>query len=186
MSLAENIAIQTYYKTPLSKKGILNYQKINEFAREKIEEFDVRTVNELVPAKALSGGNQQKAIIAREVDRDPDLLIVAQPTRGLDVGAIEFIHKRLIEQRNRGKAVLVVSFELEEILNVSDRIAVMYDGGISGVVLPKQTNKRELGLLMAGQTLDEVKFDRAQKQYNTNIVEEQLEEEGHAKSNEED
>ncbi len=99
MTLAENIALQNYYQKPYSRNGLLNYSLINEHARELIEEYDVRTTNELVPAKALSGGNQQKAIIAREIDRDPDLLIVANPTRGLDVGAIEFIHKRLIEQR---------------------------------------------------------------------------------------
>ena len=122
-----------------------------------IEEFDVRTPNELVPASALSGGNQQKAIIAREIDRDPDLLIVAQPTRGLDVGAIEYIHKRLIEQRDHGKGVLCVSFELDEILNVSDRIAVMFDGQIVGIVDPKETSEQELGLLMAGMTLEEAR-----------------------------
>ncbi len=154
MTLAENIALQTYYKEPLSQKGILNYLKINEYARKLMEEFDVRGANELVPAKGFSGGNQQKAIIAREIDRDPDLLIVSQPTRGLDVGAIEYIHKRLIEERDRGKAVLVVSFELDEILNLSDRIAVIHDGKIQGVVLPDQTNKQELGILMAGGVLE--------------------------------
>lgn len=154
MTLAENIALQTYYKEPLSQKGILNYPKINEYARKLMEEFDVRGANELVPAKGFSGGNQQKAIIAREIDRDPDLLIVSQPTRGLDVGAIEYIHKRLIEERDRGKAVLVVSFELDEILNLSDRIAVIHDGKIQGVVLPDQTNKQELGILMAGGVLE--------------------------------
>lgn len=157
MTLSENIALQTYYKEPLSKNGLLNYPLINSHARELIEEFDVRTPNELVPASALSGGNQQKAIIAREIDRDPDLLIVAQPTRGLDVGAIEYIHKRLIEQRDHGKGVLCVSFELDEILNVSDRIAVMFDGQIVGIVDPKETSEQELGLLMAGMTLEEAR-----------------------------
>ena len=109
----------------------------------------------MVPAKALSGGNQQKAIIAREIDRDPDLLIVSQPTRGLDVGAIEYIHKRLIQERDNGKAVLVVSFELDEILNVSDRIAVIHDGKIQGIVTPETTNKQELGILMAGGQVKE-------------------------------
>lgn len=157
MSLAENIALQTYYQAPLSKNGILNYNQINSYARQLIDEYDVRTTNELVPAKALSGGNQQKAIIAREVDRDPELLIVAQPTRGLDVGAIEYIHKRLIEQRDRQKAVLVISFELEEILNVSDRIAVIHAGKIVGIVDPKVTTENELGLLMAGYSLEEAR-----------------------------
>lgn len=159
MSLSENIALQTYYQEPFSKNGILDYGHMNDHARELIQEFDVRTVNELVPARALSGGNQQKAIIAREVSRDPELLIVANPTRGLDVGAIEFIHKRLIEQRDKYKAVLLISFELEEILNVSDRIAVIHDGQIVGVVDPDETSEQELGLLMAGSSLE-----RAQKE----------------------
>lgn len=159
MTLAENIALQTYYKEPLSNKGVLNYGEINEYAKRLIEEYDVRTVNELVPAKALSGGNQQKAIIAREIDRDPDLLIVSQPTRGLDVGAIEYIHKRLIEQRDKDKAVLVVSFELDEILNVSDRIAVIHGGEIVGIVDPKETTENELGLLMAGYSLEQARAE---------------------------
>ncbi|MGT2784715.1 ABC transporter ATP-binding protein [Streptococcus merionis] len=155
MTLAENFSLQTYYKEPISKNGILNYSKINEKARQLMEEFDVRAASEVVPAKALSGGNQQKAIIAREVDRNPDLLIVSQPTRGLDVGAIEYIRKRLIAERDKGKAVLVVSFELDEILDVSDRIAVIHDGFIHGIVTPESTNKQELGVLMAGGYLKE-------------------------------
>ncbi|NQN67849.1 ABC transporter ATP-binding protein [Streptococcus suis] len=154
MSVAENIALQTYYKEPNSKNGILNYNIINEKARQLMEEFDVRGASELVPSKALSGGNQQKAIIAREIDRNPDLLIVSQPTRGLDVGAIEYIRKRLIAERDKGKAVLVVSFELDEILDVSDRIAVIHDGTIHGIVDPETTNKQELGVLMAGGKLE--------------------------------
>lgn len=155
MMLSENIALQTYYKEPLSKNGVLNYNQINSYARKLMEEFDVRAANEIVPASALSGGNQQKAIIAREVDRNPDLLIVSQPTRGLDVGAIEYIHKRLIDERDKGKAVLVVSFELDEILNLSDRIAVIHDGKIQGIVKPSETNKQELGILMAGGEIKE-------------------------------
>ena len=159
MMISENIALQTYYKEPLSKKGILNYSNIINYAKELMQEFDVRAASEIVPASALSGGNQQKAIIAREVDRNPDLLIVSQPTRGLDVGAIEYIHKRLIQERDNGKAVLVVSFELDEILNVSDRIAVIHDGKIQGVVTPETTNKQELGVLMAGGELEKEKSD---------------------------
>ncbi|MGT2926274.1 ABC transporter ATP-binding protein [Streptococcus cuniculipharyngis] len=154
MTLAENIALQTYYKEPLSKKGILDYKKINDYAKQLMQEFDVRGANELVPAKGFSGGNQQKAIIAREVDRNPDLLLVSQPTRGLDVGAIEYIRKRLIAERDKGKAVLVVSFELDEILDVSDRIAVIHDGHIKGIVTPETTNKQELGILMAGGVVE--------------------------------
>ena len=155
MMISENMALQTYYKEPLSKNGILNYPNITSYAKKLMEEFDVRAASEVVPAKALSGGNQQKAIIAREIDRDPDLLIVSQPTRGLDVGAIEYIHKRLIQERDNGKAVLVVSFELDEILNVSDRIAVIHDGKIQGIVTPETTNKQELGILMAGGQVKE-------------------------------
>ena len=154
MMISENIALQTYYKEPLSKKGILNYTNIIDYAKKLMQEFDVRAASEIVPASALSGGNQQKAIIAREIDRNPDLLIVSQPTRGLDVGAIEYIHKRLIQERDNGKAVLVVSFELDEILNVSDRIAVIHDGKIQGIVTPETTNKQELGVLMAGGELE--------------------------------
>ncbi len=149
-SIGDNMVLQTYYKEPFSKKGILNFGEIYKKAKALIQEFDVRTPSEHTPARALSGGNQQKAIIAREVDRSPDLLIAAQPTRGLDVGAIEFIHRKLIEERDKGKAVLLVSLELEEILNVSDRIAVIYEGEIVGIVNAKETNEEELGLLMAG------------------------------------
>ena len=150
--IGHNIVLQTYYQEPISKGFVMNYNKINEKARQVIEEFDVRTgQGEMTPARALSGGNQQKAIIGREVDRDPDLLIAALPTRGLDVGAIEFIHSRLIEQRDKGKAVLLVSFELDEVMNVSDRIAVIYDGTIVDTVYPKETSEQELGLLMAGE-----------------------------------
>ncbi|RDI47393.1 ABC transporter ATP-binding protein [Falsibacillus pallidus] len=148
--IGENMVLQTYYQKPFSKNGVLNYKAIYQKAKTLIQEFDVRTPSEFTPARALSGGNQQKAIIGREVDRDPELLIAAQPTRGLDVGAIEFIHKRLIEQRDNGKAVLLISFELDEIMNVSDRIAVIYEGKIIEIVDPKTTTEQELGLLMAG------------------------------------
>lgn len=156
MSIGENIALQTYYKKPISNHGFINHRNMYDFARKLIEEYDVRTSSEYVPAKSLSGGNQQKAIIAREVSRDPDFLIAAQPTRGLDVGAIEFIHRRLIEQRDKGKAVLLMSFELEEIMNVSDRIAVIYEGKIVAIVKPEETTEQELGLLMAGSKTAEV------------------------------
>ncbi|HEX7065350.1 MAG TPA: ABC transporter ATP-binding protein [Bacillales bacterium] len=150
-SVGENMVLQSYYHKPYSSKGVLNYPVIYNKAQTLIKEFDVRTPSELTPARALSGGNQQKAIVAREIDRSPDLLIAAQPTRGLDVGAIEFIHSKLVEERDRGKAVLLVSFELDEIFNLSDRIAVMYNGEILAEVDPDETNEQELGLLMAGQ-----------------------------------
>ena len=149
-TIGENIVLQTYYHKPYSKNGILNHQEIYQKARTLIEDFDVRTPSEYTLARALSGGNQQKAIIAREVDRSPDFLIAAQPTRGLDVGAIESIHRRLVMERDKGRAVLLMSLELDEILNVSDRIAVMYEGEIVAIVDADQTNERELGLLMAG------------------------------------
>ncbi|ANU17437.1 heme ABC transporter ATP-binding protein [Planococcus maritimus] len=148
--IGHNIALQTYYQAPISKSGIMDYNKITEKAQQIIKDYDVRTQGPHEPARALSGGNQQKAIIGREVDRNPDLLIAALPTRGLDVGAIEFIHSRLIEQRDNGKAVLLISFELDEVMNVSDRIAVIHDGEIVDVVIPEETTEQQLGLLMAG------------------------------------
>lgn len=149
-TIGQNMVLETYYQNPYSKMGILNFDQINQKAEELIEEFDVRTPSVNTLARSLSGGNQQKAIIAREVDRDPDLLIAAQPTRGLDVGAIEFIHRRLLEQRNNGKGVLLISLELDEIMNLSDRIAVIYEGEIIDIIKPSETNEDELGLLMAG------------------------------------
>ncbi|WP_281658014.1 ABC transporter ATP-binding protein [Halobacillus sp. Cin3] len=150
--IGENMVLQTYYDEPFSKKGVMNFKNIYEKASDLIEEYDVRTPDAYTKARALSGGNQQKAIIGREVDRSPDLIIAAQPTRGLDVGAIEFIHKKLIEERDKGRAILLLSFELDEIMNVSDRIAVMFDGSIIREVAPEDTNEQELGLLMAGNT----------------------------------
>ncbi|WP_449619438.1 ABC transporter ATP-binding protein [Robertmurraya sp. Marseille-Q9965] len=149
-TIGENMVLQTYYQKPYSNSGVLNYNKIYEKAKSLIEEYDVRTPSEFTPARALSGGNQQKGIIAREVDRSPSLLIASQPTRGLDVGAIEFIHSKLVEERDKGRAVLLVSFELDEVMNLSDRIAVIYEGKIVAIVDPKETTEQELGLLMAG------------------------------------
>ena len=150
-SVEENMALQTYYMEPLSKKGIINRDEIRKLSDELIERFDVRSGkgSETV-ARSMSGGNQQKAIIAREINRSPDLLIAVQPTRGLDVGAIEYIHKELIRERDSGKAVLLVSLELDEVLDVSDRIAVMYEGEIMDTVYSKDTNENELGLMMTG------------------------------------
>lgn len=152
-SVGENMVLQTYYKEPFSKSGILNLKEIYRYAKKMISAYDVRTPDAYTKARSLSGGNQQKAIIGREVDRSPDLLIAAQPTRGLDVGAIEFIHKKLVEERDKGRAVLLISFELDEILDVSDRIAVMFDGKVVADVKPEETNEQELGLLMAGSEL---------------------------------
>lgn len=154
--IGENMVLQTYYKQPFSKRGVLNFKNIYDKAKSLIKEYDVRTPSEFTRARSLSGGNQQKAIIGREVDRSPDLLIAAQPTRGLDVGAIEFIHTKLIEERDKGRAVLLLSFELDEIMNVSDRIAVMYEGQIVAIVKPEDTTEEELGLLMAGSKKQKV------------------------------
>lgn len=150
LPLAENLVLQTYYRQPYSKHGIINHQAIYEHAEELIKKYDIRTTSAELPASDLSGGNQQKAIIARELDRNSDLIIAFQPTRGLDVGAIEYIHKQLLAERDAGKAVLLVSYELDEIMQLSDRIAVLHDGKISGEVKPEDTNDTELGLLMTG------------------------------------
>jgi simple sugar transport system ATP-binding protein len=119
-------------------------------AEGKMERFDVRPPNPKLEAKSFSGGNQQKIVLAREIERDPDLLLVGQPTRGVDIGAIEFIHQQIVALRDKGKAILLVSVELDEILSLSDRIAVMFDGRIMGERLPAETDQTELGLLMAG------------------------------------
>lgn len=149
-NLAENLILGYHYKEPFSKNGIMNYDKIHDHAQELINEFDVRTPDENVKAASLSGGNQQKAIIARELYKNPQLLIAAQPTRGLDVGAIEFVHKKIIESRDNGQAVLLVSLELDEVMNLADRIAVIYDGRILDVLDAKNTTEKQLGILMAG------------------------------------
>jgi general nucleoside transport system ATP-binding protein len=148
-SIAENIALHDYRKRPGSRFGWLFPGRLVERARRLIAEFDVRGGNAQTKAGALSGGNQQKVILAREIDRDPRLLIAAQPTRGLDVGAIEFVHRRLIEERDEGRGVLLVSLELDEILSLSDRILVMFEGSIVGE-FPPTTSEEELGLAMTG------------------------------------
>ncbi|WP_432665666.1 ABC transporter ATP-binding protein [Wukongibacter baidiensis] len=159
--LAENMVLQTYYKQPYSKNGLLNEKAINEKSKELIEEFDVRSGQGIdTETRAMSGGNQQKAIIAREVDRSPALLIAGQPTRGLDVGAIEFIHKKLIEERDKGRAVLLVSLELDEVMNVSDRIAVIFEGKIVGIVDSINATESQLGLMMAGANQDKEEGDQ--------------------------
>ena len=150
-SIEDNMILQHFDKEPFSKKGILNRKEIRANATELMEKFDVRPRNsEAKPAGTLSGGNQQKVIIAREVTNDKDLLIAVNPTRGLDVGAIEFVHKYIVEQRNKGRAVLLVSFELDEIMSLSDRIEVIFDGQIIGSVNGRNADEKELGFMMAG------------------------------------
>ncbi|MGL4319824.1 MAG: ABC transporter ATP-binding protein, partial [Paracoccaceae bacterium] len=147
----ENVAFG-YHHDPAYQKNALfmDNEALLADTQGKMERFDVRPPIATLAAKSFSGGNQQKIVLAREIERNPDLLLVGQPTRGVDIGAIEFIHKRIVELRDAGKAVLLVSVELDEILSLSDRIAVMFDGQIMGERLPEKTNERELGLLMAG------------------------------------
>jgi len=147
----ENAVLERYREAPFSKNGILNRKEIENFTKELIEEFDVRP-DDCGPKRAagLSGGNQQKVIIGREIAMDPDVLIAVQPTRGLDVGAIETVHKTLIRERDKGKAVLLISFELDEVMDVSDTIAVIYDGHIQDVFKQGTVDESTIGLLMAG------------------------------------
>lgn len=150
-SIEDNLILQHFEEEPFSKNFILNRKAIRENATELMEKFDVRPRGtEGKPAGNLSGGNQQKVIIAREVTNDKDLLIAVNPTRGLDVGAIEFVHKYLVEQRNKGRAVLLVSFELDEIMSLSDHIDVIFEGKITGRVDGKDADEKELGFMMAG------------------------------------
>jgi ABC-type uncharacterized transport system ATPase subunit len=155
-SLGENMVLEVYHKEPFSRRGILQKQAIRKYAVQIIESFDVRSGESAAStARSLSGGNQQKAIIGREIERNPVLLVAVQPTRGLDVGSIEYIHKRLIEHRDKGNAVLLVSLELDEIMNLSDRIAVVNNGELVGVVRAADTNANEIGLMMAGVRREE-------------------------------
>ncbi|MGM9972432.1 MAG: ABC transporter ATP-binding protein [Clostridiaceae bacterium] len=150
-NLGENLALQEYFTVKYQSKGFLKYDKIYENAKKLIDTFDIRSGQGIyTTVRSMSGGNQQKAIIAREISRDPELLIAVQPTRGLDVGAIEFIHKELVNQRDKDCAVLLVSLELDEVMNLSDRILVMYEGEIVAEVNPKEVTVQELGLYMAG------------------------------------
>ena len=158
-SLEYNMILQTYFESRFTDRiGFLRRKNIRKYSDKLIEEYDVRSgQGSITPARAMSGGNQQKAIIAREIDKQPEVLVAVQPTRGLDVGAIEFIHKQLVAQRDAGKAVLLISLELDEVMDVPDRILVMYEGEIVGELDPKQTTQEELGLYMAGAKRDEVK-----------------------------
>jgi len=154
-SIAENIALHDYRSEPASRYGWLFPRRLIERARSLIKAFDVRGGSPSTRAGALSGGNQQKVVLAREIERDPKVLIAAQPTRGLDVGAIEFVHRRLIEERDEGRAILLVSLELEEVLSLSDRILVLYEGEIAGE-FPPTASEEELGIAMTGAGRGEV------------------------------
>ena len=158
-SLEYNMILQTYFESRFTDRiGFLRRKNIREYSDKLIEQYDVRSgQGSVTPARSMSGGNQQKAIIAREIDKQPEMLVAVQPTRGLDVGAIEYIHKQLVAQRDAGKAVLLISLELDEVMDVPDRILVMYEGEIVGELDPKKTTQEELGLYMAGAKRDEVK-----------------------------
>ncbi len=150
-TLKENLILQNYYTPQFDKHGFLRFDEIDRYAEKLIERYDIRSAHGADSiARGMSGGNQQKAVIARELDRNPEIVIAVQPVRGLDVGAIEYIHRQIIAQRDAGKAVLLVSFELDEVMNVSDRILVMYEGKIVADVKPKDVTIQELGLYMAG------------------------------------
>lgn len=157
-TLEDNLVLQRYFEPEFTNKaGFLRFKNIRKNAERLIEQYDVRSgQGPVTVARSMSGGNQQKAIIAREIDKNPEVLIAVQPTRGLDVGAIEYIHKQLVAQRDAGKAVLLVSLELDEVMDVPDRILVMYEGEIVGEFDPKTTSQEELGLYMAGARKEEV------------------------------
>jgi simple sugar transport system ATP-binding protein len=148
-SIAENLMLNGSFTKPYANGFGIAFATRARLAEERVKEFDVRTTSALTPAGKLSGGNQQKVVLARELSREVDLLIVSQPTRGVDVGSIEFIHERLVEERNAGKAVLLISTELDEVLALADRIAVMYRGRIVGIV-DNKTDRAKLGQMMAG------------------------------------
>jgi simple sugar transport system ATP-binding protein len=150
-TLKENLVLQRYWQPEFQNAGVINETAVLAYSDKLIAQYDVRSGqgSETV-VRSMSGGNQQKAIVAREIDKNPELLVAIQPTRGLDIGAIEYIHKQLVAQRDSGKAVLLVSLELDEVLGMSDRILVFYEGEIVGEFNPKETSPEELGLYMAG------------------------------------
>ncbi|MCL2672332.1 MAG: ABC transporter ATP-binding protein [Clostridiales bacterium] len=150
-TLEENLVLQRYWQPQFQKGGLIKFKAVRDYAWKLIEQYDIRSgQGPVTRVRSMSGGNQQKAIVAREIDKDPELLVAVQPTRGLDVGAIEYIHKQIVVQRDAGRGVLLVSLELDEVMNVSDRILVMYEGEIVGEFDPKTTTVQELGLYMAG------------------------------------
>ena len=157
-TLEQNMVLQRYFESEFQNNGFIRFKEVREYAQKLIDEYDVRSGQGPVTiARSMSGGNQQKAICAREMDREHDLLIAVQPTRGLDVGAIEAIHTKIVKKRDEGDAILLVSLELDEVMNLSDRIYVMYEGKIVGELDPKKTTVQELGLYMSGAKKDEVK-----------------------------
>jgi general nucleoside transport system ATP-binding protein len=154
-SLTENVLLGNAGDPPFSAGGRIDYPRIRALTERLMRKFDVRAPVPETAAGALSGGNQQKLIIARELHREPDALLAVQPTRGLDVGAIEFVHRQLVAERDKGRGVLLISFDLDEVIDLSDRILVIYGGRIVGEFLSGEVTRTELGLLMGGRTLDE-------------------------------
>jgi ABC-type uncharacterized transport system ATPase subunit len=154
--IADNLVLCTYYKPPFANKSVIQNEAVTENANQLVKQFDIRTTSVFLPVSKLSGGNQQKVIVARELSRGIQLLIANQPTRGLDVGSIEYIHHQIIVMRDAGTGVLLVSAELDEILALADRIAVMYRGEIVAVLSAEEATREKLGLLMAGANLEKV------------------------------
>ena len=152
------MVLQRYFEPEFQKHGFIKFKNVREYSDKLIEQYDVRSgQGSVTVVRSMSGGNQQKAIVAREMDREHSLLIAVQPTRGLDVGAIEYIHNQLVAKRDEGSAVLLISFELDEVMNLADRILVMYEGEIVGQLDPKTTTVQELGLYMAGAKREKAK-----------------------------
>ncbi|HHW56871.1 MAG TPA: ABC transporter ATP-binding protein [Clostridia bacterium] len=158
-TVAENLILREYKDSTYSRYGVIQYKKVYENAEKKVKEFDIRPPEYMLKARNLSGGNQQKVILAREVGYNPKLLIAVQPTRGMDVGAIEYIHKRILELRDKGAAILLVSLELEEIMSLSDRIGVIYKGQLMDILDGKTAAKEQIGLLMAGSRFDKTTLE---------------------------
>ena len=150
-TLEQNLVLKKYFMPRFQKGGFIKFEEVRRFADGLIDRFDIRSGQGAVTrARSMSGGNQQKAIVAREIDYNADILIAVQPTRGLDIGAIEYIHKQIVAERDSGKAVLLVSLELDEVMNLSDRIIVIYEGELVGEFRPDEITVQELGLYMAG------------------------------------
>jgi simple sugar transport system ATP-binding protein len=161
LPVSDNLGLKAYREAPVARGPLLDGRALQRLAEQLIDTFSIATPDTETPARLLSGGNQQKMIVAREFSRPIELLVAAQPTRGVDVGSIEYIHKHLLEKRDEGVAVLLISVELDEIMALSDRIAVMYEGEIVGTVDADKTTREELGLLMAGSRLEDIEKEPA-------------------------
>jgi simple sugar transport system ATP-binding protein len=150
-TISENLILQEFYTSTYSKNGVLKQDVIRSHGEKMIKDYQIKATDPSVTARTLSGGNQQKIILARELNRKPKILIAVQPTRGLDIGATEFVRRQLIEQRDNGSAVLLISTELEEILSIADRIAVIHEGEFMGIIPNENVDIEEIGLMMAGR-----------------------------------